>query len=367
MSLNSLVHSYSFAGIGGGSSCTVGNVAVEWLVKHPHIFMWADNIFISNNSFEYIAQRFDEDRVKQDSINMVLDEFKKEKVINLFDPDQLCKPALQYMIWNQVEEDQKRWGSRNVKVDPKTGKGDLANICIGNVEVCPTILASVYFGLALSRRLDSGCLFDSHALNICSQRFKEIETLTPVYPFLDIFGMIIPEVQVLGNYAIHGICNTCAKEEKCKSECLEQTELLIGKIIDFRIRDEMKQTKDAIMKAIRLAKGKDKGNSDIILNELNKEVIECKKRMLDTFPKVNRWIQITAMLSAPLIYLGTNYSDSLVSALPSIGSAGLLTKVGGAGLATSVAIDRSLNYLKSKYQWVNFLDELKQFNARGFL
>jgi hypothetical protein len=51
--------------------------------------------------------------------------------------------------------------------------------------------------------------------------------------------------------------------------------------------------------------------------------------------------------------------------LPAIGSTGLLTKVGGAGLATSIAMDRSLNYLKSKYQWVNFLDELKQFKAKS--
>jgi hypothetical protein len=230
MSLNSLVHSYSFAGIGGGSSCIPSNVAVEWLIEHPHIFMWADNIFISNESFEHLIHRFDEDRIKQESVSMVLDEFKKERVINLFDPDQLCKPALQYMIWNQVEEDQKRWGNRDIKIDPETGKGDLANICIGNVEVCPTILASVYFSLALSRRLDSGCLFDSHILNVCSQRFKEIDTPSSLYPFIGIFGMIVPEVQVLGNYVIHKICNTCAKEEKCKSDCLEQTEILIGKI-----------------------------------------------------------------------------------------------------------------------------------------
>jgi len=175
--------------------------------------------------------------------------------------------------------------------------------------------------------------------------------------------MIVPEVQVLGDYVVHNACNTCVNEKKCKSECLQQTEIMIGKIMDFRIRDEMKQTKDAITKAIQLARNKNQYDPDMILKEFNSEVLECKKRMQNTLPKVNRWVQITAMLSAPLIYLGTNYNDSLVSALP--GSTGLMTKVGGAGLAASIAMDRSLNYLKSKYQWINFLDELKQFNAES--
>jgi hypothetical protein len=365
MSLNSLVHSYSFAGIGSGSSCVPSNVSLEWLIMKPHILLWADNIYITNESFEHLVNGFEEDRVRQESINMVLDEFKKERVINLFDPNQYCKPALQYMIWNQVDEDKKRWGNRDVKFDPETGKGDLNNICIGNTKVCPTILSSIYFGMALARRLDSGCLFDSHILNICSQRFNEIEANTYSSPFVDVFGMIVPEVQALGDYVVHKACNTCANEEKCKSECLQQTEIMIGNLMDFRIRDEMKQTKDAIKKAIQLARNKSQDDPDMILKEFNKEVLECKKRMLDTLPKVNRWVQITAMLSAPLIYLGTNYSDCLVSSMPEIGATGLITKVGGAGLAASIAMDRSLSYLKSKYQWVNFLDELKQFNAKS--
>lgn len=365
MSLNSLVHSYSFAGIGAGSSCVPSNVSLEWLIEKPHILLWADNIYITNKSFEYLANGFENDRIKQESISMVLDEFKKEKVINLFDPDQYCKPALQYMIWNQVEEDKKRWWDQNITLDPETGKSDLNNICIGSTKVCPTILSSIYFGMALSRKLDSGCLFDSHILDICSQRFKEIDPATCASPFIDVFGMIVPNVQVLGDYVVHNSCNTCYSEDKCKSNCLTQTEMMIGKIIDFRIRDEMKQTKDAITKAIQLARDKNQTDSEIILKEFKNEVLECKKRMLNTFPKINRWVQITAMLSAPLIYLGSNYSDSLVSGLPEIGSAGLMTKVGGAGLAASLAMDRSLNYLKSKYQWINFLDELKEFNTKS--
>ncbi len=364
MSLNSLVHSYSFAGIGAGSNCVPSNVSLEWLIMKPHIFLWADNIYITNKSFEHlITGGFEKDRIKQESISMVLEEFKKERIISVFDPDQYCKPALQYMIWNQVEEDRKRWGNQDVEFDPETGKGDLNNICIGNTRVCPTILSSIYFGMALSQRLDSGCLFDSQILNICSQRFKEINSTTSPSPFVDVFGMIVPEIQVLGDYVVHKACNTCVNEEKCKSKCLQQTELMIGKIMDFRIRDEMKQTKDAITRAIQLAKNKNQYDPDIILKEFNGEVLECKKRMQNTLPKVNRWVQITAMVSAPLIYLGTNYNDSLVSALP--GSTGLMTKVGGAGLAASIAMEKSLNYLKGKYQWINFLDELKQFNVKS--
>ena len=52
---------------------------------------------------------------------------------------------------------------------------------------------------------------------------------------------------------MHKACNTCVNEEKCKSECLQQTEIMIGKIMNLGIRDEMKQTKDAITKAIQLA------------------------------------------------------------------------------------------------------------------
>jgi len=89
--------------------------------------------------------------------------------------------------------------------------------------------ASIYFGLAFSQRLDSGCLFDRHILDICAQRFKEIKENVLMDPFIDIFGMIVPEVHVLGDYAVHKLCNTCINEEKCKSECLEQTEIMIGK------------------------------------------------------------------------------------------------------------------------------------------
>lgn len=116
---------------------------------------------------------------------------------------------------------------------------------------------------------------------------------------------------------------------------------------------------------IQLARNKNQNNPKIMFDELNREVDECKKRMLNTFPKISRWVQITAGISAPLVYLGTSYNESIISALPAVGGTGLLTKVGGAGLATSLAMDRSLNYLKSRYQWVNFVDELKQFKAKS--
>ena len=266
------------------------------------------------------------------------------------------------MIWNQVDEDEKRWGNPDIKFDPETGKAELNNISIGNAKVCPTILSSIYFGMALAQRLDSGCLFDRSILNICSQRFREIETADYTSPFVDVSGMIVPDVHVFGDYVFHKECNTCTNEDTCKRDCLQQTEIRIGKIMDLRIRDEMHQIKNAINKAIQSARNRDQYDVNMILDEFNKDVIECKKRMLDTFPKVNRWIQITAMVSAPLVYLGTNYNDSLVSSLP--GSQGLMTKVGGAGLVASLAIDKSLSYLKSKYQWINFLDEIKQFNLR---
>jgi hypothetical protein len=65
------------------------------------------------------------------------------------------------------------------------------------------------------------------------------------------------------------------------------------------------------------------------------------------------------MISFPITYLVLDFNNSIVSAIPIAANVGV-PKIAGATVAALIVIDKSLNYLMSKYRWVNFLDELKQ-------
>ena len=360
MSLNLLVHSISFAKCGRDPTYVPGNVSIEWLVTHPNAFLWADNIFMSNESFENIPYHYKE-RVRQESIQLVLDEFKKRKIIQTFNPFSLAKPPLDDLIWNQVDEDQKRWGIKDCVVDAD-GKRDHCTVDMHGIRVCPTILGSIYFTLAFCRILDAGCLLDQQFIDICNNRFSEIEPKN-TEQFLNVFDMLVPSVQVLGDYVFSEwreqnrtegtpsekrLCNDCINSEKCKSECLDQTESLIGKIIDFRKRDEMAETKKTIIKTIASVKKQGSEDTNDILKELGEEARKCRERMLASFPKVQRWIRISTILSLPIPLLGTYYNNSIIS------------MTGMTALTIAKLAEKSLDHMKDKYRWVNFLDEMKQ-------
>jgi len=108
--------------------------------------------------------------------------------------------------------------------------------------------------------------------------------------------MLVLSVQVLGDYVFSEwrernlvekrSCKDCRNEEECKSNCLNQTEFLVGKVIDFRKRDEMVETKKAIVKAIASAKKKGSDDTMDVLKELYEESKKCRERMQVSFPKI---------------------------------------------------------------------------------
>jgi hypothetical protein len=330
-------------------------VAAEWLVSRPHIVLWANEILISEGDFKS-AHLYFEDDICSESIRLLFDILKDRGVIKTFEPSSIVPPFFGKAIERQVKEDEKRWKIQK-PADTETGKVDLANIHIGGVDICHYRLKGIYSSLGLARLLDTYCLFDTYEYEVCRRRFGEGLVGNHGFlqnPFERAFDVLSPNIQLLGNYVIHAEqCDTCRHKKQCASNCVEQTEEAVSFALELRYRDEMVELKKVISDSIeKLKKGEINSRSEqnFLKNEIQTRADNCKKRLLNTFPQVERWVNITTAISTPLVFAGALTGNSLVSF------------VGLGLLGSSQATNEIMKYLQSKYRWVAFLDEISEIN-----
>lgn len=335
---------------------SISYVATEWLVSHPHAILWSDEICMSDSDFKTVHACSD-DQIVSDSIRLLFDKLKRNDVIKTFNPSSIAPPVLKEAIERQVAEDEERWKVEK-PTNFETGKIDMAYIRIGDLDICPFRLQSVYTSLAFANLLDAHCLFNPYEYEICKKRFAEIsrDTSLQKHPFQEVLEIFAPDFQLLGDYVIKKEqCNKCKNEEKCASRCIEQTEEAISMVLDLRERDEIVQLKQVISDIIEKLREKENHHTseeERLKMEIQEKVKKCKHRLFNTFPKVERWAHITTVMSIPISFAGTSSGNSLVSFL-GLGLLGL-----------SQITTETIKYLQSKYKWIAFLDKVAHLNPK---
>lgn len=336
---------------------SISYVATEWLISHPHVILWSDEIYMADSDFKAI-HTYSDDEIASGSIRLLFDKLERSGVIKTFNPSSIASPVLKEAIEKQVIEDEERWKVEKL-TDPDTGKIDMANIRIGDLDICRFRLQSVYSSLAIANVLDSYCLFSTYEYELCKKRFGEISIKSASLqkqPFQEVLEIFVPDFQLLGDYIINREqCIKCKNEEKCASRCIDQTEEAISTVLDLRERDEMVELKEVILEVIEKVREKENGDSsekERLKIEIHEKVKKYKYRLFKTFPKVERWAHITTVMSIPISFAGTIAGSSLVSFL----GIGLL---GSSQIATE-----TIKYLQSKYQWIGFLDKIAHLKPK---
>ena len=354
-----LLEGTSLTDIGDRKWGHVRPIGIECLMARPHSILWSDQILIPKGSVESIQELYASNKTILDSYLFVIDELSKHGILKNFDPSTCLSSRLAEAVIVQVKKDEKRW-SRKMEKDPKTGKSDRANIYIDDLKICGGRLGAAYATLALAREFDAGMYLCPETLYVCRKRFGEISQNKYADPFGQVFNALVPDVRVLGEYAEfypydfrpkNHHCDNCAHEDDCRKSCMDQTENNLNMLLEMRLRDEMTELKKRLGKAIFSYPSDKDLDAKSILAQLRNEEIRCKKRMKQTFPKIERWAAITALISTEAALLGSAFGNSLISGV----------SVAGA-VPTGLSLG-SVEYLKSKYQWVGFVEELRKLGA----
>jgi len=339
-----------------GENPTLSFVNTEWTFIRPHVLLWADEIFIEKDDFKNIVKNT-EDKVINESLKLVYDRLKKEGIIKTFDALNFAPDYLKDAIDYQVTSDAERWKKYEPEVDKKTGKIDLNYICINGMDICPPKLYSFYYSLSFSRLLNSECLLNTFEFELCKRRFGEVSKeykFPDTNPFQIAFNTITPNIQILGSYAIHTQCDKCKNKKICQKECVEKTDEYLSIVLDLRKRDELRELKGIITESKKRIK--DDGDSikkiKIMSEEIQDRANKHKELILKTFPRLERWANITTAISLPISFAASASNEGLIT-LAGIGLAG-----------ASQGTKEILNCLKSKYKWVTFYDELKNIKMK---
>lgn len=333
--------------VGLGRISSIRFMPFDWLAQRPHMVLWCDEILISRPAYDAMIELSGENPIRGEAYRTVISRLVDAKIVKVFDPSLYVTRELADLIAAQVERDAGRW--RNPASDSKSGE----SVRIGDVLVCPPIMAGTYADLAIARQLDAGLLQSDISRRFCERRFGEIAASSNAEAFNGVLESLIPDANILGRYARESwkeggwTCKNCSQEDTCKSQCVEETERNLGDVLDLRNMDEMLQVKRVATNAISEVRKAGSEEIDDILSEVRSEANKCKKRMRTTFPKIHRWLNLLTSLSVATSFFGTATGDSLVC----LG--------GAAGAASSVVTRECLAFLRSRYQWVDFLEELE--------
>ncbi|KAA6311872.1 hypothetical protein EZS27_037087, partial [termite gut metagenome] len=226
---------------------------------------------------------------------------------------------------------------------------------IDELEYCTPHLWTTYASLILSQYYNSNILLEQYELNylknlIYVKENIEVKNLTSKTNIIqEVFNILLPEEMLRHQYLYDSKdrCETCKFMEKCDSSYLSEIEKQLFKILDRRNYDEIiSLTK--ILDKICDSKFKESLEIDTpsVMRELNIEKTKAQKMINKTFPKIQRWSNMVTTLSVPFTIMSGVYSKSP-----------FITGLGVGSVALNRGVNALLDILKSKYQWINFLNK----------
>jgi hypothetical protein len=229
-------------------------------------------------------------------------------------------------------------------------------VFIEGQEYCSPFINSIYCSLILARKWEAICLFNNKVLDYCKYKFGS-SLITdkclgePPKAFNTIFNSFLPEYEIWPEYVSQSTiepdkCSICENEKKCSRTYLEELENNLSRYLEIRDYDEVVQIKKLVSDIIdSLRSEKGRIDHDSIIQEFRNKERLMTKRIRSTFPKIDRWSNLTLIASIPVAVVG------IVTGLPVVSAVG----AGAAGL--SKGAQEYIKYLKSKYKWIGFVNK----------
>lgn len=338
--------------------CQACNYDIEWLIRYPSILLWVDKILITETIWDSISKsKLYSDRPELDkSIKLIFNTLEAEKLIEIVDPARILTPDVKDLILDEIENDRKILPS----YFPDTirfgdSDGVPGQIFIDDIEYCTPYLWSIYAALLLSKIWNAESIYPYQVMNFVKYKFG-VDTLSKkgkpgkIQAYHDIFQAYLPNIPVLPEYVINREeqSSSCKQIEECKDTYLSKIEDHLNQIIQWRSYDEVQQIKEIIGNIISTKEqaGEILEPLDIFGQFINEQK-KVQKRINFVFPKVERWANLTTILSIPVAITGLSTGNMAVASA-------------GAGLASLSQISKEvIGYLKNKYNWLGFINSDK--------
>lgn len=333
--------------LGGCDAC---NYDFDWIIEKPSILLWAEKVVVTPEIWNIVMNEYFPRNYPfiAKAIKLIFEVAKDEGIIELVDPKLYLSDDVKETIFKEVDRDRlllSKHFSGNVRLgDEDKVPGQLF---IDEHEYCAPHIYSIYSSLALARAVDAHGLYSESVLKYCNYKFgldsNPQDEETEIQGFQSVFEALIPNSSIIPKVAFVEGCTTCKKDVQCKDSFLIDLENNLKKFMLWRDYDEIHQIKGTISKIIdrRDLSG---GIIDAkeILHDFKDEQMKIRRRVKRVFPKVQRWANLTTMLSIPVAVAGIASGQPLVT-------------VTGATIAGASTVTKELiSLLNSKYSWIGF-------------
>lgn len=296
------------------------------------------------------------------SLQLIFDIARAEGIIEIANPADVIYPTLRDAIFSEVCKDRallaKVFPDRVILGDEEKVPG---SIFIDGYEYCLPFVGTIYASLVLARAWDAHCLFSRPVFNYCTYKFglsgfpKEGEP-GRIQGFQAVFDAYVPNVSILPEYVLFSEdwCVKCAKEQECKDIYLLGLEKNLKTLIAWRDYDEIQQLK-AVVEDIVRRRSKYGGVIDPadICHDLRSREAKLRRLVRSLFPKVQRWANVTTMLSIPVAVAGA------------AAEAPLITVAGAAMAGLSKLTKELVELLSSKHSWIGFVSKEIQLSREA--
>lgn len=336
--------------------CDVCNFDYEWLMTKPSSLIWADKIIITPYINEVITTRsFATNDNFSQAIRKIFEIAKDFDLLEIKNPKQIINEDISQKILNEIEFDNELLAKIFPKSIQKGTSGKVpGQIFIDGKEFCRPSLWSIYASLYLAKEWKAESLFSNKVYDYCKYKFG-LSLITrknsSINAFNDVFNLILPEEILFSSYIFRNEnpqskCGNCENMNRCEKQFISDTEKKVHKYLELRDRDEIQQIKRTIQEIIeKLEKSSTDYSQKEIINEFHSEGIKINKDLKKTFPKIQRWTNLSLIASTPMTLLG------IATGLPSV------SYLGASIAGVSGALKEMIVYSKNKYKWVAFLNK----------
>lgn len=331
-------------------TCQACNYDLSWLFNNPSTLLWADKIILTPEIMEHIKKSSYPDGNKDlgRAINLIFEGLDKNGIIEVKKPSDVITEDIKKELFLQIEKDTKELSMQFPK-DISIGKEQQipGQMFVSDAEFCTPSLWTKYASLILAKEWDASLFFPQHSQMYFDKLFLLNSKQNIISnenakrnAFEEIFKSKIPEYELLPIILFDAkLCESCGNVNKCTTDVFSKVDDNINNALEWRTYDEIYQLKEVLKKISNESKNLDINSSDIIYVYKDEE-LKIRKKLHSVFPKVERWSNMTTVLSIPVIVAGVQTGSV---ALSTIGAS-------TAGIATTM--NKYLDVLKNKYRWV---------------
>jgi uncharacterized C2H2 Zn-finger protein len=334
--------------------CQACNYDYSWLISKPSSLIYADKIIVTPYIRETIKKNIshgkDEDMDK--AIRKIFEVAEDFDLIEVKSPNYVITDKIAQKIQQQVAIDfdlLKQYFPKSVKIKKKSSVP--GEIFIDGHHFCQPSVWSIYASLYLAKQWNAESLFSPDVYTYCKYKFglsTTVDQQKTVTAFDNIFSTTLPEKllfphYVFRNYSPISKCPECAKITQCKKSFLSDVEKNAHSYLELRDRDEIQQMKSVLNEIVKkLERTKSIYSHQDIIDEFHSEERKIKRDLKKTFPKFERWSNLTVIASIPITLFGV-----AAGSLP-------VAYTGQAISGVSNVLREAINYSKSKSKWVGF-------------